>query len=352
MDSDNNKPESAASDGDEGLPLKKRLFAAQYHAERNATQAAIRAGYSAKTAQQAGSRLLKDAGVQAELVRLAEQGGEPAHAPKALKPAPKKLGRPRKVVAPQQPQQAPATAKQQAEAAPVTRRLLERVGAIDPTAAATTPTEEAFITEYLTNGMNATAAAVACHPGVTLASAKATAWQILRRPRVVARIKAERQRMASQHEMSRDQLLMEFLAIVRADPNELMQMRAVACPACWPGDTANRGRWTDPDPECSDCMGEGDSIPWFADTRKLSPEARALFAGVKITKDGATILTHDKMAALVNIGKILGAYEKDNEQKKPELTEALAQFVGQLHGEGAGRLQFTPRAPAAVKVQH
>ena len=102
-------------------------------------------------------------------------------------------------------------------------------------------------------------------------------------------------------------------------------------------------------------MGEGNSVPWFSDTRKLSPEARALFAGVKISKDGATILTHDKMAALVNIGKILGAYEKDNKQKAPELTEALAQFIGQLHGEGAGRLQFTgPRAPAVTppKVQH
>ena len=73
---------------------------------------------------------------------------------------------------------------------------------------------------------------------------------------------------------------------------------------------------------------------------------------MKLTKDGATILQHDKMAALVNIGKILGAYEKDNEQKRPELTEALAQFVGEIHQHGAGRLQFTPRHATPAKVQH
>lgn len=326
MASRNNKPKHTASNGDDGLTLKKRLFAAAYHAERNATQAAIRAGYSAKTAQQAGSRLLKDAGVQAELARLA--GGLPEVKPQQAA----------------QPEKATTTSAQ----------LLARPGArdLDQPQLTTTPTEEAFITEYLRNDMNGTAAYMFTHPGCKPDYATTASRRLIAKDRIKARIASERRRMATTHEISRDQLLMEFLAIVRADPNELMQVRAVACQHCWGADPERKGRWVEPDPECSTCMGEGNSVPWFSDTRKLSPEARALFAGVKITKDGATILTHDKMAALVNIGKILGAYEKDNEQKKPELTEALAQFVGQLHGEGAGRLQFTPRAPAAVKVQH
>jgi phage terminase small subunit len=40
------------------LNAKQRLFVAEYLIDRNATQAAIRAGYSAKTAKQIGSRLL------------------------------------------------------------------------------------------------------------------------------------------------------------------------------------------------------------------------------------------------------------------------------------------------------
>lgn len=39
---------------------RQRLFVAQYLVDHNATQAAVRAGYSAKTAEQLGSRLLKN----------------------------------------------------------------------------------------------------------------------------------------------------------------------------------------------------------------------------------------------------------------------------------------------------
>jgi len=345
MTSRNNKSkDNTASNGGSGLTLKKRLFAVAYHAEPNATQAAIRAGYSARTAQQAGSRLLKDAAVRAELARLAS-GGAKEKPQAAQTPDASSASAPKAEPTPQG-----------LDAAGTTRRLLEQRGTADPAQPllATTPTEEAFITEYMRNGMNGTAAWMFTHPGSTPDQASTNAAKWLRKGRVAARITAERSRLAAQHEMSRDQLLTEFLAIVRADPNELMQMRAVACSTCWGGDPTRKGRWVEPDPECQECMGDGHSVPWFSDTRKLSPEARALFAGVKLTKDGATILVHDKMAALVNIGKILGAYEKDNEQKRPELSEAIASFVGQLHKEGAGRLQFTPRQPGSTppKVQH
>ena len=47
------------------LTAKKRLFAKEYLVDLNATQAAIRAGYSAKTAASQGERLLRDVDVQA-----------------------------------------------------------------------------------------------------------------------------------------------------------------------------------------------------------------------------------------------------------------------------------------------
>lgn len=53
------------------LTPKKQLFADEYLIDLNATQAAIRAGYSEKTAHSQGPRLLEDVEV-AEAIRLAQ----------------------------------------------------------------------------------------------------------------------------------------------------------------------------------------------------------------------------------------------------------------------------------------
>lgn len=50
----------------------------------------------------------------------------------------------------------------------------------------------------------------------------------------------------------------------------------------------------EPHPKCPECFGLGESMVVVKDTRKLSPAARALFAGVKQTKDGIQVLTHNK----------------------------------------------------------
>lgn len=55
-----------------GLNIRARLFVQHYLIERNATKAAIEAGYSAKTAAQAGNRLLRNVQVQA-LIAQSEQ---------------------------------------------------------------------------------------------------------------------------------------------------------------------------------------------------------------------------------------------------------------------------------------
>ena len=55
---------------------KQLRFCQEYVIDLNATQAAIRAGYSEKTANQIGSRLLANVKVQAEIVRLRSQVSE------------------------------------------------------------------------------------------------------------------------------------------------------------------------------------------------------------------------------------------------------------------------------------
>jgi phage terminase small subunit len=55
---------------------KQERFAHEYAIDRNATQAAIRAGYSAATAEQAGSRLLKNVDIQTILNSLRSAAAE------------------------------------------------------------------------------------------------------------------------------------------------------------------------------------------------------------------------------------------------------------------------------------
>lgn len=63
----------AQSKGADGLTQQKRLFAAEYVKDNNATQAAIRAGYSQATAQQQGSRLLKNVVIRQLIEQLQQQ---------------------------------------------------------------------------------------------------------------------------------------------------------------------------------------------------------------------------------------------------------------------------------------
>lgn len=51
----------------EGMNQKQALFVKEFLVDRNARQAAIRAGYSEKTAAQQASRLLTDVNIKAEI---------------------------------------------------------------------------------------------------------------------------------------------------------------------------------------------------------------------------------------------------------------------------------------------
>lgn len=196
---------------------------------------------------------------------------------------------------------------------------------------ALTPDEEAFITAYLANGLNGTAAALVVHPNLSPLAAAVKASRLIKVGKIRARIKSERQRIAASHETSRDELLGALMAIVRADPNELTSMRSLACPFCWGGGgtkpEAGPGlRVVDPDPECPSCAGEGDPQLHIADTRKLSADGSALFAGIHQTKDGIRILTHSKLDAIEKAAKMIGAYEADNRQK----ADALGELLGRI----------------------
>jgi phage terminase small subunit len=59
--------------GSTALSPKHQAFVDEYMKDRNATQAAIRADYSEKTAPQIGSRLLTNVDMAAEIARRTEE---------------------------------------------------------------------------------------------------------------------------------------------------------------------------------------------------------------------------------------------------------------------------------------
>lgn len=65
-------PDRKTTDPYRALPLRRRRFVDEYLVDLNATQAAIRAGYSERTARSQGQRLLTNVDIQAALTKRIE----------------------------------------------------------------------------------------------------------------------------------------------------------------------------------------------------------------------------------------------------------------------------------------
>jgi hypothetical protein len=81
------------------------------------------------------------------------------------------------------------------------------------------------------------------------------------------------------------------------------------------GDGYNRKR--EPNPECPECFGDGVNVLFYHDTRKLTPGAKAVYAGVKEGKEGVEVKVHSKERALEMLGKHLGMFVEKKEISGP-----------------------------------
>lgn len=166
----------------------------------------------------------------------------------------------------------------------------------------------------------------------------------------IARLRDER---SAKLTISAENVLAFWWSVATADPNELIEQRRINCRHCY--GTGHKFQWRDmaewadaveratidadrknselraigkeemvlpkipdcdggfgfskrpgPNPECTRCDGEGELHTVVKDTRTLSPSARRLYAGVKVTKEGITVLMRDQDAAMVNVAKHLG----------------------------------------------
>lgn len=89
-----------------------------------------------------------------------------------------------------------------------------------------------------------------------------------------------------------------------------------------------------PNPECPVCAGDGEGRTVFKDTRNLSRQAAALYAGTKEGKDGTEVKMHDKAAMVDKMFRYHGLYEADN---KLSATQAADPAVLAALGEAMER---------------
>ncbi len=196
------------------------------------------------------------------------------------------------------------------------------------------PLHEKFAQFFLRHGNAPRAAAQA---GITRKYVKRAATLMLARPEIRFRIDEIRAQQYARLRITPDQTLAKIAAIAHANPDELISHRVHCCRHCYglshrhqrtageyerdllayqrkvdlhaaeklptPAEFDEMGgigydKRRPPHADCPECWGEGETEVKVADTRKLSPEARALLAGVKITKDGLEVKMHSQLDAL------------------------------------------------------
>ncbi|MBK0115629.1 MULTISPECIES: terminase small subunit [unclassified Delftia] len=220
-----------------------------------------------------------------------------------------------------------------------------------------TARESRFVDEYLVD-LNATQAAI--RAGYSAKTARSIACENLTKPHIGAAIAEARKQQQERTHVTADRVLAEAWNILTADPRELVEIKTGCCRHCY-GEghrfqrtvgemNLDREVWLDkgkppeefdeqggigfnplllPSTECPQCGGDGQSRLVVKDTRKLSPQARALYAGAKEGKYGIEVLTHDKINILEKLFKYTGLYEVDNRQK----AEALASMLPRVQVE-------------------
>jgi phage terminase small subunit len=212
------------------------------------------------------------------------------------------------------------------------------------------PFQELFVLEYLRD-FNGTQAYI--RAGGSKKTAGANAHELLTFPEIRTKIEEAKADRLKTCQMAVADVLKMWCEIATADPNEIVAHTRTCCRHCHGRDFKHQWRdeaeWGEaineaikkherlvqtwrkaqdgpqpeyempsaeggfgfdprvlPNPECVKCYGDGIAGVKIADTRRLSGPARRLYAGVKTTKDGTTIVMRDQDAAAAMVARHLG----------------------------------------------
>lgn len=221
--------------------------------------------------------------------------------------------------------------------------------------------QKRFADEFLVD-LNATAAYKRAGYTAKGHAAEVNAARLLRNAEVQHYLAEKRVARAERVEITQDEVLREIRAIALADVNEIVQYRRTCCRYCYgkefkyqctPAEQEQRRREyrreqgelmaqgtpadlippfdelggvgfnarRDPHPDCPECFGDGKGHIYIADTRKLSPALKSLYAGVKLGKDGIEVKTHSKDKHVELAARHLGML---TDKVEVEVTDKLA----------------------------
>lgn len=208
-----------------------------------------------------------------------------------------------------------------------------------------TPQQARFVEEYLLD-LNGTRAAI--RAGYSPKTASQQAARLLANVKVKAAVAAAMEARSARVSVEADDVLRELWGVATADAGDLVEFRRDCCRYCWgkgfryqetaaerasrrrayeheleaaaEDDEAKVGEFDElggvgfdprrpPHPDCPECAGEGRGEAFIKDTRLLKPDARRLYGGVKVTKDGIEVKLHDKLGALQLVGRHLGMFK-------------------------------------------
>lgn len=222
-----------------------------------------------------------------------------------------------------------------------------------------TAKQQLFVDEYLVD-LNASAAAR--RAGYSAKTAGQMGDENLKKPQIAAKIEAAMKARGERTRMTADQVLLLAESMLLADVNQLISYQHRCCRHCWgighayqwknerelaiainsharaiaaakkakapadawpapPDESGGLGfdPRRDPHRECPECFGEGVQHEVIADTRKLPAAVRALYTGLKRTKEGFEIKTQSKDRVLELMFRHHGLLNDKLELTKPRV---------------------------------
>ena len=242
-----------------------------------------------------------------------------------------------------------------------------------------TAQQRLFIAEYLKDA-NATQAAI--RAGYSKKTAQEQSSRLLSNV-MVAQAIAQQQKASIERTLgSADEVLAQMWQLATFDANQLSQYRRGACRYCWgfghhyqwrdavefdeetakvegregarlPQDTGGYGydHNREPNPECPRCNGDGIGQPYFADTRKLSPDAALAYSGVKLGKNGVEITAISRERMFEAVMKRLGLADSEFAQRLQQIEIERRQLeVEKLRKELAGDGEDDEPTPVQINI--
>lgn len=237
------------------------------------------------------------------------------------------------------------------------------------------PKVKRFIAEYLKD-QNATAAAE--RAGY---SDPNYGRQLITNPNVAQAIAQQQKESLMRTLGSADEVLAQMWQLATFDANQLSQYRRGSCRYCWgfghqyqwrdaveyeekrlealerkrrePLDVGGYGydHTTVPNPECPRCNGDGIGQPFFADTRKLSPDAALAYSGVKLGKHGVEITAISRERMYEAVMKRLGLADSEFAQQLQQIEIERRQLeVDKLRKELASDPEDDEPKPVAINI--